>query len=41
MTIDPPTATDFTSKPNNCKKGLPRNQNNIIKPPEIRVTLRD
>jgi hypothetical protein len=41
MTIEPPTANDLTSNPNNCKKGFPKNKNNIISAPEIRVTLSD
>ena len=41
ITMEPPTANDFTSRPNICKKGLPKNRNRIINAPEIIVTLND
>jgi hypothetical protein len=41
MTIDPPTANDFTSKPKICKKGFPKNKNKIMSAPDISVTLSD
>ena len=41
ITIEPPTANDFTSKPNTCKKGFPKNKNKIISTPDISVTLSD